>query len=377
GVDRRMLAMEMKVLGFDPFISGNPPASLGIELASIDRIFAEADFITLHLPLNGETKNLVDRAAIAKMKPSARLINCARGGIVNEADLAEALNEGRLAGAAVDVFEEEPVQPDNPLLQARNVVFTPHLGASTTEAQVNVAVDVARGVIAGLRGEPVANAVNLSAVPEHVLEFIRPYLNLAEKMGILAIHLADGRIDNVTVSYCGEIAEVDTSLLTVAVLKGLLNPILQEPVNYVNAMAKARQRGLRIREIRDEEAESFANLVTVKVKTEKREHVVSGTLFGKNEARIVSVDGYGVDFAPEGWILLCPHDDKPGMIGKMGTILGEHGINIASMMVGRTPERGRNMMAMSVERDIPTALMIKIKGMEGILGARLIDFSAK
>ena len=235
GVAKRALAMEMEIVAYDPFISADHAKALGIELAELDEVLKRADFITLHLPFTGETKNLINKDSIATMKDGVRIINCARGGTIDEEALAVALKEGKVAGAAIDVFAKEPLDPANPLIGLPNVILTPHLGASTAEAQVGVAVDVAYGILAALDGEPVTTAVNMAPIPVHVMQVIKPYFNLAERMGCLAVHLTDGRINAVDVEYNGAIAEVETKMLTTAVLKGLLNPILQESVNYVNA----------------------------------------------------------------------------------------------------------------------------------------------
>ncbi|EAX46380.1 D-3-phosphoglycerate dehydrogenase [Thermosinus carboxydivorans Nor1] len=376
GVAKRAMAMEMTVLAYDPFINADNAKALGVELVELDEVLAAADFLTLHLPLTPDTKGLLGQDAFKRMKRGVRIINCARGGIIDEAALAQALQDGTVAGAAIDVFEKEPVDPNNPLLGLNNVVLTPHLGASTAEAQVGVAVDVARGIIAALRGEPVTTAVNMAPIPPHVLEVIQPYFKVAEKMGCLAVHLADGRIGAVDVEYNGDISEVDTRLVTTAVIKGMLNPILQENVNYVNAPGIAKARGIKVKEIKSKETANFANLITVRVRTDKTVHMVAGTLFGKTEGRIVMIDGYRVDVDPQGWLLIGPHIDKPGMVGKVGTILGEHNINIAGMQVGRTEQAGTNIMVMAVESDIPTPVMLKIKAVDGILGAKLVNFNA-
>jgi D-3-phosphoglycerate dehydrogenase len=376
GVAKRALAMEMKVMAYDPFISAEHAKALDIDLVTLDEVLQAADFLTFHLPLTSETKYLINKDTLKKLKPGVRIVNCARGGVINETDLAEAIQQGIVAGAAVDVFEKEPVDPENPLLKLDKVVVTPHLGASTAEAQVGVAVDVAYGILTALRGEPVTTAVNIAPVPAHAMKIIKPYLNLAEKMGCLAVHLADGPISAIEVEYNGEISEVDTKMLTTGVLKGIFNPILQEPVNYVNAPAVAKARGVKAKEIKSKETANFTNLITVRVRTEKGENMVAGTLFGKEEGRIVSIDGYRVDADPQGWLLIAPHIDKPGIIGKVGTILGDHGINIASMQVGHTAKAGTNIMAMTVEADIPTPVMMKLKAVDGILGAKLVNFNA-
>lgn len=377
GIAKRAIAMEMEVLAYDPFISADHAKALGIELVELEEAIVKADFITLHLPLTPETKYLLNKDAFAKMKDGVRIVNCARGGVIHEADLAEALKTGKVAGAAIDVFEKEPIDPANPLIGLPNVVLTPHLGASTAEAQVGVAVDVAYGITAALDGEPVTTAVNMAPIPAHVLQVIKPYFNLAERMGCLAVHVAEGRINGITIEYNGEIAEVDTKMLTTAVLKGILNPILQEAVNYVNAPGLAKGRGIKVKEIKSKETANFANLITIRLTTDKGQHMVAGTMFGLEEGRIVMLDGYRVDIAPQGWLLIGPHLDRPGMVGKVGTILGESEINISGMQVGRTETAGTNIMVLAVENDIPTPVLLKLKAVDGLLGAKVVNFDAK
>lgn len=376
GVAKRALAMEMNILAYDPFINEERAKDLDLELADLDTIFAKADFITLHMPLTPQTKHLINKEALAKMKKGVRIVNCARGGIIEEAALAEAINEGIVAGAGIDVFEKEPVGPDNPLLALPNVIYTPHLGASTKEAQIGVAVDVAEGILVALRDEPVMTAVNMAPVSRQVMKVVKPYLNLAEKMGTLAAHLAEGRINTLEVQYNGEISEVDTKMLTIATVKGMLNPILQEAINYVNAQGVAKSRGIKVREVKSKETENFANSLTIRIITDKGEQFITGTLFGRQEARIVMVNGYRVDVDPQGWLLIAPHTDHPGMVGKVGSILGENEINITSMQVGRTEQAGTNIMAVGVQSEIPNTVLLKITAVEGIQGAKLVNFEA-
>ena len=375
GVAKRALAMEMNILAYDPFIRADRAEALGVQLAELDEIFAKADFITLHLPLTADTKKLINKAAFAKMKKGVRIINVARGGVIDEADLNEAIEAGIVAGAAIDVFEKEPVDPANPLLKNPKVISTPHLGASTAEAQVGVAVDVAHGVLAALRGEPVTTAVNMAPIPPHVLEVIRPYFNLAERMGCLSATLAPGRIESISVEYAGNISEVDTKLLTIAVIKGALSPILQESINYVNAPGMAKDRGIKIKEVKNKDTENFANLIQVRVTTDKDYCCVKGTLFGR-EGRIVMINDYRVDFVPQGWLMIGPHIDRPGIIGKVGTILGSQGINIASMQVGRSEKAGNQMMVLAVESIIPQDVLEQLKAVDGILGATMVTFES-
>jgi len=376
GVAKRALAMEMKVIGYDPYITEERANSMDIELAELEEVLTKADFLTFHLPLTPDTKYLLNKESFKKLKPGVRIVNCARGGVIDEAALAQAIEEGIVAGAAIDVFEKEPADPENPLFKLDKVVVTPHLGASTEEAQVGVAVDVAYGILVALRGEPVTTAVNIAAVPTSVMQVIKPYFTLAERMGCLAVHLADDRINGVTVEYNGEISEVDTKMLTTAVLKGVFNPLLQEPVNYVNAPAMAKARGVKTKEIKSKESAHFVNLITVRLHTAKGETTVSGTLFGKEDGRIVMLNGYRVDANPKGCILISPHMDKPGIIGQVGSVLGEHKINIDRMQVGHAAQAGTNIMVMGVGAEIPAAAMDKIKAIDGILGAKLVNFNA-
>ena len=375
GVAKRALAMEMKVMVYDPFIRAEQAEALGVEIADLDEIFAQADFITLHLPLTADTKKLLNKTAFAKMKKGVRIINVARGGVIDEADLAAAIEAGIVAGAAIDVFEKEPVDPNNPLLKFPKVIATPHLGASTAEAQVGVAVDVAHGVLAALRGEPVTTAVNMAPIPSHVMEVIRPFFNLAERMGCLSATLANGRIQSIDVEFAGHISEVDTKMLTVAVIKGALSPFLQESVNYVNAPGLAKSRGIKIKEVKIKETDNFANLLKVRVVTDKDYCCVKGTLFGK-EGRIVMINDYRVDFVPQGWLMIGPHIDRPGIIGKVGTFLGASGINIASMQVGRSEKAGNQMMVLSVESAIPQDVLEQLKSVDGILSATMVNFES-
>ena len=375
GVAKRALALEMNVIAYDPFIRAEQAEALGVEIGELDEIFAKADFITMHLPLTADTKKLINKAAFAKMKKGVRIMNVARGGVIDETDLAEAIEQGIVAGAAIDVFEKEPVEASNPLLQSPKVIATPHLGASTAEAQVGVAVDVAHGVLAALRGEPVSTAVNMAPIPAHVLEIIRPYFNLAEHMGCLAATLAPGRIQSIDVECSGNISDVDTKMLTVAVIKGALSPFLQESINYVNAPGMAKCRGIKVKEVKFKETDNFANLIKVRVTTDKDYCCVKGTLFGK-EGRIVMINDYRVDFVPQGWLMIGPHIDRPGIIGKVGTILGTQGINIASMQVGRSEKAGNQMMVLSVESVIPASVLEQLKAIDGIIGATMVNFES-
>ncbi len=374
GVARRAKAFDMRVIAYDPFISEEKARELDIDLVDFDFVLKKADYITLHLPTTVDTRNLLNKDAFNKMKKGVRIINCARGGIIDEKALAWALNEGIVSEAALDGFGEEPVDFSNPLLTMDNVICTPRIASRTSEAENEVAIGVAKGVLAALRSEPVATSLNIPPVSKDVMETIKPYINLMEKMGVLAVHLTEGRIKNVEVKYNGEISMVDTKMLTLAVIKGVLNPILQEAVNFVNAPEVAKARGIIVKEVKSKEAKNFVDLITVTVRTDKTEHRVAGTLFGKMEGRIVEIDDYRVDIDPIGWLLLIPHEDYPGMIGKVGTILGENQINITSMQVGRTDAFGTNIMIAGVQTDIDSNVIHKLKELIGIQSVRKVNF---
>lgn len=333
GVAQRAKAFEMKVMAYDPFISEENLAGLGIELVNAKELLQKADFLTIHVPFTVDTKHLLNEEAFAQMKKGVRIINCARGGIIDEKALFKALENGIVSGVALDAFEQEPLATDNPLLNRPDVICTPHIANWTHEAQNEVAVRVAREVLAALRAEPVTTSLNIPPVSKASMETIKPYINLVEKMGVLAVHLAEGRIKSIEMKYNGEVSQVDTKMLTLAIVKGVLNPILQEAVNFVNAPEVAKSRGITVSEIKSQETENFVGLVSVTVRTDKSEHRVSGTLFGKKEGRIVQIDKHRVDIDPQGWLIIIPHEDYPGMVGKVGTILGEYSININSMQV--------------------------------------------
>ena len=375
GVAKRALSFDMNVIGYDPYINEERAKAMGVTVGTLDDVIEKSDFITVHMPLNQDTKDMLDEKAIARMKKGVRLVNCARGGIINEAALAEAVKSGHVAGAAVDVFTSEPIEEGNPLVGVEGIILTPHLGASTVEAQIGVALDVAEGIRAALSGEPVMTAVNMAPVSADVMHVIRPYLDLAERLGCTVCSLADGAITELSVEYSGDITEVNTQMLTTGVIKGMLNPVLEFNVNYVNAPSLAKERSIKVREIKHKESQDFQNLISVCVKTAKGEVTVKGTLFG-TEGRIVSIGGYRVDVDPHDRILICPHINRPGVIGTVGTLMGQHGINISSMQVGRTDKEGTNVMVLTIDHDIPEDLLQKITAVDGIFGARLVNFHA-
>ncbi|WP_031516365.1 phosphoglycerate dehydrogenase [Desulfofalx alkaliphila] len=371
-VAKRAMAMDMKILAYDPYISDKSAADKGLELVTLDEIYKEADFITMHMPLTKETRHMIDADAIAKMKDGVRIINCARGGIIDEEALYEGLKSGKVAGAALDVFEKEP-NTDSPLYQFENFIATPHLGASTIEAQVNVAVDVAKEIADYLQGNMVRNAVNIPSLTPKLLAKVRPFLDLGEKLGKFQAQLLTGRIKSVEVVYGGEVAKYDVTPITTMFLKGLLDPILQETVNFVNASVVARDRGIRVIQTTQDQDQNYSNLMTVKVTTDQTERLLSGTLFLNNDPRVVDIDGYRIDAVPQGNMLVIPHIDRPGIIGKVGTVLGEHNINIAGMQVGRKEQGGSAVMVLAVDTATCEATIKQIADIDGILDVKLVS----
>jgi D-3-phosphoglycerate dehydrogenase/(S)-sulfolactate dehydrogenase len=359
----RAQAMGMTVIAYDPFIAPEAAARLGARLVELPAIWDEADVVSLHVPLTEQTRNLVDRTVLARMRPGALLVNCARGGLVDEAALAEALAAGRLGGAAFDVFAEEPPPADHPLLKLENFVCTPHLGASTEEAQSAVAVAVAEQVAAYLVDGVVQNAVNAPGLPRDVLERLGPYLPLAERLGHLAAQLAVGGLGEVEVEVAGELAAAPTRPLASRALAGLLRGFLDVPVNEVNAAAVARERGIALREVRSAEPQDYASLLTVTLRGPGGEVRVGGTVYGRADARVVRVGDFRVEGVPEGPAILCENEDRPGVVGNLGTALGADGVNIARISLSRRDDRGIAFSFINVDRAPGPALLDRLRAL--------------
>ncbi|HEY9798623.1 MAG TPA: phosphoglycerate dehydrogenase [Leptolyngbyaceae cyanobacterium] len=362
-------AMGMKLLAYDPFISVERADQLGCRLVDMDLLLQESDYITLHMPKTPETSHLINAEALAKMKPTARLINCARGGIIDEEALYEALKSGKIAGAALDVFESEPLG-DSPLRSlGKEVVLTPHLGASTAEAQVNVAIDVAEQIRDVLLGLPARSAVNIPGLSPNVLEELRPYMQLAETLGNLVSQLAGGRIELLNVRLQGELATNNSQPLVVASLKGLLSQALRERVNYVNANIEAKERGIRVIETRDASIRDYSGSLHLSATGSLGEHSVTGALLGDGEIHITSIDEFPVNVPPSHYMLFTLHRDMPGIIGKIGSLLGSFNVNIASMQVGRKIVRGDAVMVLSIDDPLPEGILAEITKVPGIRDA--------
>jgi D-3-phosphoglycerate dehydrogenase / 2-oxoglutarate reductase len=363
-------SMGMRLLAYDPFISLERAEQLGCRIVELDVLLREADYITLHMPKTPETTHLINAEALAKMKPTARLVNCARGGIVDEQALYEALKAGKIAGAALDVFESEPIG-DSPLLSlGKEIILTPHLGASTAEAQVNVAIDVAEQIRDVILGLPARSAVNIPGLSPNVLEELRPYMLLAETLGNLVGQLAGGRIEMLNVRLQGELATNNSQPIVVASLKGLLSQALRERVNYVNATIEAKERGIRVIETRDASVRDYSggSLQLSAIGT-LGEHSVTGALLGDGEIQITSIDGFPVNVPPNRHMLFTLHRDMPGIIGKIGSLLGSFNVNIASMQVGRKIVRGDAVMVLSIDDPLPEGVLDEITKVPGIRDA--------
>jgi D-3-phosphoglycerate dehydrogenase len=370
-VAKRMLAMNMTVLAFDPFLTPEKAESLGVKLVDLDPIITQSDFITVHTPLTPETQGLFGAKEFARMKKGVRLINCARGGIYDEAALAEAIKNGQVAGAAFDVFPEEPPK-DRTLIDLPQTVVTPHLGASTKEAQENVAVDVAIEVIKVLKGESFKNAVNLPPLRPEVRTAIQPFFGLMEALGKITGQLAKSGITKLEVSYLGEISKLETNYLSTLFLKGILQTSLGDEVNPVNALYLAKERGIKVIERKLPDVAGYASLITVTAATDKETHTLSGTVIGAAGSRIVEIEGYHFDIVPSGNLVLINHTDQPGVIGEVGTILGQHGINIAAMQVGRKQQGGNALMVLTVD-SAPNGAIEKLEKVKSVAKAWAIS----
>lgn len=370
-VAKRAQGLEMNVIAYDPFLSDEKARAIGVEKVSLEELFRRSDFITFHTPLTQETRNLVNRETIKLMKDGVRIINCARGGIVNEKDLYEALESGKVAGAALDVFEKEPPE-DYSLAKHPRVICTPHLGAATGEAQENVAVAVAEQIVDYLLQGTIRNAVNFPSIPPDQLPTLSPYISLAERLGSFASQVSEGGITEVSVEYRGEAAELNTEPVTIAALKGLLTPILEETVNFVNAPLIAKERGIEVKEVRSAEAGDYQMIIALKIRAGGAERSVSGTLFHRRVPRIVEVDGFPVEIIPEGTLLLMFNNDKPGVIGSIGTYLGKNGINIARMHFGRETAGGRAISVVSIDAPVTQEQAEEIRKLPNILSVRQV-----
>lgn len=368
-VAQRALSFGMRLVAFDPYISADRARAMGVELRSLEEVFAESDFVTIHTPKTPETTGLVGRDLLAKAKPGIRIVNTARGGIVDEEALADAIREGRVAGAALDVFATEPASA-SPLFELDSVVVTPHLGASTEEAQDKAGVAIAEQVLLALAGDFVPFAVNLAAT--EVSEAVRPYLRIAEQLGHFFACLHDGLPDRLDIEYRGELASSPTGILTLSSLKGLFAATTEEPVSYVNAPQLAEQRGLVVEEISAAASPLYKSLITLR----SGSHAVAGTLTGAGlhpEPRIVMVDDHAVEMPPSPHMLVVRNDDRPGMIGLVGMALGISNVSISSMAVGPSSDGRTALMVLSTSEAPPAEILDHLRHDEGILDIHIVS----
>lgn len=356
----RAMGLKMNVIAHDPFISPEVAEQMGVKLVSLDELYAHSDFITVHSPLSQETKNLVNADAFAKMKQGVFLIHCARGGIVNEKALYDALKSGKVAGAAIDVFEEEPTH-NMDLIGLPNVICTPHLGASTDEAQTNVAIAIAHQIAAYFATGEIKGAVNFPSVSADVMAVIRPFLDLAEKLGTFQAQLLTGALQEVTIEYSGELLNHNVVPITVSLIKGLLEPILTETVNFINAPVIARERGIRIIEVKSSETKDYTNMIDLTVKTSKEISRTAGAVFGKNDLRIVRVNEFSVEIVPEGYMLAVSNEDTPGVIGNLGTTLGGNKVNIARLHLSRDAQARKALVVLNTDSPVASDVLDKLR----------------
>lgn len=368
----RARGQRMNIVAYDPFLTEDQAKKFGIEIGSLEEVLKKADFITIHTPLLKETRHLLNKEAFALMKTGVYIINCARGGIIDEEALYDAIEEKKVAGAALDVFEEEPFF-ENKLLNLPEVIATPHLGANTVEAQEIVAIDVSEDVIRFKNGDAVRNPVNLPSVTKEVLSEIEPYFHLAEKLGQFLIHLAKEPIEGINLYYSGDVAKTKIEPITRNAVKGLLTRHLGDHVNDVNALYLAEKRGITIHENKTSTTQGFTNLIRVEVSTKSDKRSVAGTLLNGLGPRIVKVDDYSVDVTPKGHLLVIHHIDQPGVIGKMGSLLATMHINIATMQVDRAKVGGNAIMVMTVDRHIEKKALEALEKLEEIHAAIAID----
>ncbi|NLG29482.1 MAG: phosphoglycerate dehydrogenase [Chloroflexi bacterium] len=369
-VASRAHAFEMRLLAYDPFVSVERAAQLDVRMATLDEVLAQADYVSLHVPATERTRGMIGARELALMKPGARLINCARGDLVVEADLVEALTRGQLAGAALDVYPDEP-RVSQALRDCTRALLTPHLGASTEEAQTEASVEVAEQVADVLCGRAPRHPVNTVALSAEEQAFLQPYVDLAQRMGRLYAQVAENNLSSLQITLAGEVVGHDSALLSAAALAGVLSVASTEPVNLVNAPLLARERGLAVQEVRTSEAQDWAGLVTLRATTTSGEHVLSGTVM-RGRPHIVRIEDYWLDLIPEGLLLVSEHIEQPGVLGRMGTLLGDAGINISFVQVGRRERGGVGLMVVGIDDVLPDGVLRQVLAMPSVRSARLV-----
>ncbi len=370
----RAQGLKMKTIAYDPHMPKDMAEKIGVELVSLEELAKRSDYITVHVPMTKETKGLISSDFLKNMKSDAMFIDCARGGVCDEDALYEALKNGDIGGAALDVFAVEPTSRENcRLLELDNFICTPHLGASTSEAQENVAVIIAEQIADYLKKGAVTNAVNVPSVSGDVLTQVGPYISLGEMLGSLQMQIAKGGVEEVNIEFSGELADLNTSPITIAFLKGMFTPILKDAVNYVNAPIIAKDRGIKVIESKSEHSDDFINTLKVSVRTNEGENDIVGTVFGKNEPRLVRLNTFRLEALPAGPMLLVYNKDVPGVIGALGTTLGQNGINISRMTVGREEESQQNIILLSTDTLISKEVLGKVCSLKNINDAMVLE----
>ncbi|WFL77952.1 phosphoglycerate dehydrogenase [Altererythrobacter arenosus] len=372
-VASRALGLKMKVVAYDPFLTEERAIELGVEKVDLDTLLSRADFVSLHTPLTDQTRNILSRERLENAKPGIRIVNCARGGLIDEAALKDLLESGQVAAAALDVFEQEPPASDHPLFSAPNFICTPHLGASTTEAQVNVALQVAEQMADYLVNGGVTNALNMPSLSAEEAPKLKPYMGLAEKLGSLVGQLAHGNLEKISIEREGHAAELNGKPITGAVLAGLMK-CYSDTVNMVNAPYLAKERGMEVREVRNSHEGVYHTLVRVTVDTSQGPRSVAGTLFGNSAPRLVEIFGIGIEADLDGHMLYIVNEDAPGFIGRIGSLLGENGINIGNFNLGRRDAGGEAILLLSVDQPISADVIKQACALEGVKVVKALEF---
>jgi len=367
------LGAGMRVIAYDAYLSQERASKIGVRMVDMKTLYAESDIITLHTPLTAETKYLIDADAIGKMKTGVRIVNCARGGIVNEKDLYDAMVSGRVAAAAFDVFEKEPVDPAHPLLTLDNFICAPHLGAATLEAQENVATAIAEQVVDFLVRGVVRFAVNLPSIPADLLSTVTPYVYLAEKIGSFIGQTIGGALSKISIEYAGEVSALQFAPMTVAAIKAILSPVLQETVNVVNAPALCKERGIAVTETKGNESGNFTSLIRITVEAGNQTRSVSGAIFNKNEPRFVEIDQVALEVIPDGAMLYLLNEDRPGVIGGIGQLLAKNQINISRMQLGRERPGGKAISVVGVDSIVTDDLIAEIRKLPFLISVRQVQ----
>jgi len=368
----RAKGLKMNVIAYDPFISPDNVSKSGVEVVSFDDLLKRSDYISVHVPRSKDTIGFINKDIMLRMKKGAFLINCARGGIVVEKDLVEALESGHLAGAALDVFEVEPPK-DNPLVSLPQVICTPHLGASTAEAQDNVALSVVEQIVDYLKNGTITNAVNVPSLSGDLLIKLKPFITLTEKLGSLIAQITEGGVEEVEIEFVGEVSGFDTEPITIAMLKGLLTPAMKYDVNFINATHLAKDRGIKIKKSCSEISDDYQSLINITLKTSKETNMVGGTIIGKTLPRLTQINEYRIEAIPEGNILLIYNLDKPGTVGAIGAILGKDSINISNMILGHVPGSGMNIILANIDKLASESVCMEIETLDNVKKVKRVE----